>query len=61
MNEKCNKNAKVEKLTKKVGRGVGLTVIGPFLLVHPAMYSMCCARSLPTVVRESVLRIPSVS
>ena len=30
MNEKINKNAKVEKLTKKVGRGVRLIVIGPF-------------------------------
>ena len=30
MNEKFNKNAKVEKLTKKVGRGVRLIVIGPF-------------------------------
>ena len=29
MNEKFNKNAKVEKLTKKVGRGVRLIVIGP--------------------------------
>ena len=29
MNEKLNKNAKVEKLTKKVGRGVRLIVIGP--------------------------------
>ena len=28
MNEKFNKNAKVEKLTKKVGRGVRLIVIG---------------------------------
>ena len=31
MNEKFNKNAKVEKLTKKVGRGVRLIVIGPFV------------------------------
>ena len=31
MNEKFNKTAKVEKLTKKVGRGVRLIVIGPFL------------------------------
>ena len=30
MNEKFNKNAKVEKLTKKVGRGVRLIVIGPY-------------------------------
>ena len=30
MNEKFNKNAKSEKLTKKVGRGVRLIVIGPF-------------------------------
>ena len=30
MNEKFNKNAKVEKLTKKVGRGVRLIIIGPF-------------------------------
>ena len=30
MNEKFIKNAKVEKLTKKVGRGVRLIVIGPF-------------------------------
>ena len=29
MNEKFDKNAKVEKLTKKVGRGVRLIVIGP--------------------------------
>ena len=29
MNEKLNKNAKVEKLSKKVGRGVRLIVIGP--------------------------------
>ena len=29
MNEKFNKNAKVEKLIKKVGRGVRLIVIGP--------------------------------
>ena len=29
MNEKINKNAKAEKLTKKVGRGVRLIVIGP--------------------------------
>ena len=31
MNEKFNKNAKVEKLTKKVGRGVRLIVIGPLV------------------------------
>ena len=31
MNEKFNKNAKVEKLTKKVGRGVRLIVIGPYV------------------------------
>ena len=31
MNEKFYKNAKVEKLNKKVGRGVRLIVIGPFL------------------------------
>ena len=31
MNEKFNKNAKVEKFTKKLGRGVRLIVIGPFL------------------------------
>ena len=30
MNEKFNKNAKVEKLIKKVGRGVRLIVIGPY-------------------------------
>ena len=30
MNEKFNKNVKVEKLTKKVGRGVRLIVIGPW-------------------------------
>ena len=40
MNEKFNKNAKVEKLTKKVGRGVRLIVIGPywglaFFALHP--------------------------
>ena len=29
MNEKFNKNAKVEKLTKKLGRGVRQIVIGP--------------------------------
>ena len=29
MNEKFNKHAKVEKLTKKVGRGIRLIVIGP--------------------------------
>ena len=29
VNEKFNKNAKVEKLTEKLGRGVRLTVIGP--------------------------------
>ena len=29
MNEKFNKNVKVEKLTKKVGRGLRLIVIGP--------------------------------
>ena len=29
MNEKFNNNANVEKLTKKVGRGVRLIVIGP--------------------------------
>ena len=29
MNEKFNNNAKVEKLTKKVGSGVRLIVIGP--------------------------------
>ena len=29
MNEKFNKNATVEKLTKKVGRGVRFIVIGP--------------------------------
>ena len=35
MNEKFNKNAKVEKLTKKVGRGVRLIVIGPLhQLIH---------------------------
>ena len=32
MNEKFNKNAKVEKLTKKVGRGVRLIVIGPLAM-----------------------------
>ena len=31
MNEKFNKNAKVEKLTNKVGRGVRLIAIGPLL------------------------------
>ena len=31
MNEKFNKNAKVEKLTKKVGRGARLIVIGPLV------------------------------
>ena len=31
INEKLNKNAKVEKLTTKLGRGVGLIVIGPFM------------------------------
>ena len=30
MNENFNKNAKVEKLTKKMGKGVRLIVIGPF-------------------------------
>ena len=30
MDEKFNKNAKVDKLTKKVGRGVRLIVIGPY-------------------------------
>ena len=30
MNEKFNKNAKVEKLTKTLGRGVRLIVIGPW-------------------------------
>ena len=29
---KFNKNAKVEKLTKKVGRGVRLIVIGPLCM-----------------------------
>ena len=29
MNEKFDKNAKVEKLTKNLGRGVRLIVIGP--------------------------------
>ena len=32
MNEKFNKNAKVEKLAKKVGRGVRLIVIGPYIV-----------------------------
>ena len=31
MNEKFNKTAKVENLTKKVGRGVRLIVIGPLV------------------------------
>ena len=31
MNEKFNKDAKVDKLTKKLGRGVRLIVIGPFI------------------------------
>ena len=35
MIEKFNKNAKVEKLTKKVGRGVRLIVIGPFFPIIP--------------------------
>ena len=30
MYEKFNKNSKVEKLTKKLGRGVRLIVIDPF-------------------------------
>ena len=30
MNEKFNKNVKVEKLTEKLGRGVRLIVIGPY-------------------------------
>ena len=34
MNEKFNKNAKVEKLAKKVGRGVRLIVIGPSLNIE---------------------------
>ena len=34
MNEKFKKNAKVEKLTKKVGRGVRLIVIGPLHALH---------------------------
>ena len=29
MKEKFNKNAKIEKLTKKLGRGVHIIVIGP--------------------------------
>ena len=29
INKKFNKNAKVEKLTKKLGKGVRLIVIGP--------------------------------
>ena len=33
MNEKFNENAKVEKLTKKVGRGVRLIVIGPLFKI----------------------------
>ena len=31
MIEEFNENAKVEKLTKKVGRGVRLIVIGPLI------------------------------
>ena len=34
MNEKFNKNAKDEKLTKKLGRGVHLIVIGPLNTVR---------------------------
>ena len=33
MNEKFNKNMKVEKLTKRVGRGVRLIVIGPLIII----------------------------
>ena len=33
MNEQFNKNAKVEKLTKKVGRGVRLIVKGPLVFM----------------------------
>ena len=41
MNEKFNKNAKVEKLTKKVGRGVRLIVIGPLKSLWISVYAIC--------------------
>ena len=41
MNEKFNKNAKVEKLTKKLGRGVRLIVIGPFYYARTEFISKC--------------------
>ena len=42
MNEKIYKNAKVEKLTKKVGRGVRLIVIGPFIAVIDSYVANLC-------------------
>ena len=39
MNEKFNKNAKVEKMTKKVGRGVHLIVIGPFMSERDTLHA----------------------
>ena len=45
MNEKFNKNAKVEKLTKKMGRGVRLIVIGSYLnsdlSFRPSVHKNC--------------------
>ena len=43
MNEKFNKNAKVEKLTKKVGRGVRLIVIGPYIFLSQLVVLVCWA------------------
>ena len=49
MNEKFNKNAKVEKLTKKVGKGVRLIVIGP--------YSWTCTNGNNLMTCASMLKV----
>ena len=58
MNEKFNKNAKVEKLTKKVGRGVRLIVIGSSGLLAPQANSLT---HIPPLLPNTGLRIPKLS
>ena len=61
MNEKFNENAKVEKLTKKVGRGVRLIVIGPLtaelvIVSHLYVYEFCC--NTYKIIPDAILPLP---
>ena len=55
MNEKFNKNAKVEKLTKNVGRGVRLIVIGLFISSGSKIVKRLRRRQYDPVIIERTL------